>query len=676
MASTYEGQTLLVANRGEIAVRIIRTAKKLGLRTIAVYSPSDTFSIHVSLADKAVPLTKKAHEGPADAESKAYLDINNIISICLTNAVTLLHPGYGFLSENAEFASLVVEAGITWLGPRPELIRTMGLKHEARAVAKQAGVPIVPGSNGLLLSVSDALEAAKYVGYPIILKAVLSVLSAGIECTVQDLPGRTMGFGIPRGGPMDSLAFTAGNRLVGNSVAVEGLEALILPNIPCELEFSADTVVAITGKDVMAQVNDVLVNMWSRITIPRRGRLRLDVDPEAETAHSGFRVYISIRGGLPNVPPYLGSKSTSMGLGGYQVCKNLARKRPSLAHVRALFKGRTLLPGDQLDLGLCGPLESDEFSRSSLPHPLIPKYPSDWIIHVLPGPQDDEEFLTVDDNVVFYSTAWRVSVDSNRLGIRLESTARLQWARADGGEGGAHPSNILDNGYVTGTVNINGDTPVILTNDGPDMGGYVSICTVASTDLWKLGQVQPGNTIRFKRISWTSSRDLHKAFQSWYHAVQSYVQGLHIDPHDDRTPWNIEITEPYHPSSVLLQKGQGEGTDFLASLAAEMDSLPCSVTNMTFPGRLITFPIVLDDPWNKEALDRYMKTVRQKATYLPSNIDYLAKNNGLDSSEALKRLVKTDWIDPRCRLVGQKMNPSRKFTPRVRIRNFVEMPSL
>lgn len=167
----YECETLLIANRGEIAVRIIRTAKELGIQTIAIYTPSDALSLHVSLADKAVPLVQGAVESSAEVESRAYLAGQRILSICLDNEVTMLHPGYGFLSENAEFSSLIVDSGITWLGPRPDLIQRMGLKHEARAAATQAGIPIVPGSDGVLIDMYDALDAAKQVGYPVILKA-------------------------------------------------------------------------------------------------------------------------------------------------------------------------------------------------------------------------------------------------------------------------------------------------------------------------------------------------------------------------------------------------------------------------------------------------------------------------------------------------------------------------
>ena len=123
---------------------------------------------------------------------------------------------------------------------------------------------------------------------------------------------------------------------------------------------------------------------------------------------------------------------------------------------------------------------------------VVPQYPSSWTLFTLPGPHDDEEFLTKEGIEAFYARSWRVATASNRMGIRLEpvlsdseeqSGAKvIEWARKNGGEGGSHPSNILDNGYARGSVNINGDTPVILTLEGPDMGGYLCATTIASAD--------------------------------------------------------------------------------------------------------------------------------------------------------------------------------------------------
>ena len=112
----------------------------------------------------------------------------------------------------------------------------------------------------------------------------------------------------------------------------------------------------------------------------------------------------------------------------------------------------------------------------------MPKYPSEWTVYVLSGPHDTEEFITAEGIKKFYASKFRVSPASNRMGIRLEAPEKVEWTRTSGGEGGSHPSNILDNAYAHATVNINGDTPVILTHEGPDMGGYVCLCTIASAE--------------------------------------------------------------------------------------------------------------------------------------------------------------------------------------------------
>jgi acetyl/propionyl-CoA carboxylase alpha subunit len=166
----YAEQKLLVANRAEIAVRIIRTAKRLGITTVAIYTPSDALAPHVSIADYAVPLLGQAN-AESESEFRAYLSASSILAICKAHAITLVHPGYGFLSENHEFAFLVREAGITWLGPSPEVIRTMGLKHEARIIAIKAGLAVVPGSEGLVPEVEEAVKIIKEIGYPVMIKA-------------------------------------------------------------------------------------------------------------------------------------------------------------------------------------------------------------------------------------------------------------------------------------------------------------------------------------------------------------------------------------------------------------------------------------------------------------------------------------------------------------------------
>jgi len=155
---------ILIANRGEIAIRIIRACKELGIKTVAVYSQADINSLHVKLADESVCI------GPAPS-AQSYLNINAIISAAELTDVEAIHPGYGFLSENADFAEICEKCGITFIGPSPESMRIMGDKISARQAVISQGVPILPGTKEGVASVEDAIRIAKEIGFPIIIKA-------------------------------------------------------------------------------------------------------------------------------------------------------------------------------------------------------------------------------------------------------------------------------------------------------------------------------------------------------------------------------------------------------------------------------------------------------------------------------------------------------------------------
>src|SRR5262245_60713014 len=156
-------KTVLVANRGEIACRILRTLKRLNIRGVAIYSEADAHSLHVSLADRAVCI------GPAPAQ-KSYLDAAAILAAAAAESADAIHPGYGFLSENAEFAEACGAQGIQFIGPSAAQIRAFGLKHSARELAERCLVPLLPGS-GILENVAEASARASAIGYPIILKS-------------------------------------------------------------------------------------------------------------------------------------------------------------------------------------------------------------------------------------------------------------------------------------------------------------------------------------------------------------------------------------------------------------------------------------------------------------------------------------------------------------------------
>lgn len=162
--SKHSFNKILIANRGEIALRIIRTCKEMGIKTVAVYSTADKDSLHVKFADEAVCIGK-----PSSSDS--YLNIPHLMAAMEITNADAVHPGYGFLAENARFAEICNESGVKFIGPTPDQIRSMGDKITAKETMIKAGVPVVPGSGGLLGSVDEANLIAKEIGYPVILKA-------------------------------------------------------------------------------------------------------------------------------------------------------------------------------------------------------------------------------------------------------------------------------------------------------------------------------------------------------------------------------------------------------------------------------------------------------------------------------------------------------------------------
>ncbi|MFD1850588.1 acetyl-CoA carboxylase biotin carboxylase subunit [Oceanobacillus bengalensis] len=165
---------LLIANRGEIAVRIIRACKELGIETVAVYSEADKESLHVQLADEAYCIGPKLSKD-------SYLNFTNIMSIATSINVDAIHPGYGFLAENADFAEICKACNITFVGPTPEAIQKMGIKDVARETMKNANVPIVPGSDGIIENEEEAFEIANTIGFPVIIKATAGGGGKGIR---------------------------------------------------------------------------------------------------------------------------------------------------------------------------------------------------------------------------------------------------------------------------------------------------------------------------------------------------------------------------------------------------------------------------------------------------------------------------------------------------------------
>ena len=165
---------ILIANRGEIAVRIIRACKEMNIKTVAVYSETDKDSLHTRLADEAICI------GPGSA-TKSYLNIKNIIEAANITKADSIHPGFGFLSENSEFAKICEESNIKFIGPKSEIIDLLGNKSNAKEMMKKAGVPVIPGSNGSVKGLKDAVQIAEEIGYPVMLKAAAGGGGKGIR---------------------------------------------------------------------------------------------------------------------------------------------------------------------------------------------------------------------------------------------------------------------------------------------------------------------------------------------------------------------------------------------------------------------------------------------------------------------------------------------------------------
>src|SRR5690625_2467032 len=165
---------ILIANRGEIAARIIRTCKKMNIQTVAVFSEADEFAPYVKMADESYLL------GPSRA-NESYMNMEKILHIAKDADVCAIHPGYGFLSENSEFAKKCMEENIIFIGPSATIIEKMGNKIAARNLMKQAGVPVIPGSEGAVKTIEEAKEAVKNIGYPLMLKASLGGGGVGLQ---------------------------------------------------------------------------------------------------------------------------------------------------------------------------------------------------------------------------------------------------------------------------------------------------------------------------------------------------------------------------------------------------------------------------------------------------------------------------------------------------------------
>jgi urea carboxylase len=293
------------------------------------------------------------------------------------------------------------------------------------------------------------------------------VLDGGTQTTLQDYPGRVghWSVGVPPSGPMDDLAFRLANRLVGNPEGTPALEITLTgPKLVC----NTDCLIAITGAGMGATLEGMPLPTWQAVQVDAGSRLEFGM-----VEGRGMRAYLAVRGGF-DLPQYLGSTATFMlgGFGGHG--------------------GRAIRAGDVLRLAA----ETRSIPPKPLPVAERPTYPEHWEIGVLDGPHSAPDFFTQADIDKFFETDFEVHYNSDRTGVRLIGP-KPAWARKDGGEAGLHPSNIHDNAYAIGTVDYTGDMPVILGPDGPSLGGFVCPVTIVAAERWKMGQLRPGDKLRF-----------------------------------------------------------------------------------------------------------------------------------------------------------------------------------
>ena len=484
------------------------------------------------------------------------------------------------------------------------------------------------------------------------------VIEPGLQTTVQDYPGR-MGYwhvGVPPSGPMDPFAFRLANRLVGNPLSAAALECTLTGPT---LHFHSATVVAITGADMTVTLDGSPAPLWQAFEVRAGSLLRL-----AAASDTGSRTYVAIRGGI-DVPEYLGSRATFI-LGRFG------------GHA-----GRVLRTGDMLRWQN---VETSTSSAPALPDELRPAYSNEWQIGVLYGPHGAPDFFTDQDIDAIFSSSWKVHYNSDRTGVRLLGP-RPTWARKDGGEAGLHPSNLHDNAYAIGAMDFTGDMPILLGPDGPSLGGFVCPAVIVQAELWKLGQLRAGDTVRFRRLSndraGQMERQLDAAIETLHGRLPEPVEEpaepaiLHSSSGEIRTVYRaagdryllievganelrIDLRMRVHAIEQLLRKERLRGildiTPGIRSLQIHYDSrvlqrdelIACldaceqavsHLGDISFPARNIYLPMSWEDPATLLAIRKYMQSVRADAPWCPSNIEFIRRINGLKSIQQVHDMV-------------------------------------
>jgi urea carboxylase len=543
----------------------------------------------------------------------------------------------------------------------------------------------------------------------------VEVLEPGTMTTVQDHPGRLghWDVGVPPSGPMDDLSFRLGNRVLGNPPTAAGLELTLSGPT---LRFREPAVVCLTGAPVPATLDGRDVAPWEPVEVPAGGVLSIGT-----STGPGLRSYLAVRGGL-DVAPYLGSAATFTlgGFGGHG--------------------GRALRSGDVLRIAAGADLDEP----AAVPPVDRPPIVDAWELAVTLGPHGAPDYFTDGDVEQLLAAEWKVHHNSSRTGVRLVGP-KPTWARADGGEAGLHPSNIHDTPYAIGSVDFTGDMPILLGPDGPSLGGFVCPAVVCEAERWKLGQLRPGDTVRLVPVDAAGAAALRRRRDELVGAPAAGAAGppgngrariapaasgptglpdgvLHREPatagrHELvlRRDGDDNLLVEYGPMVLDLEVRlrvhtlhrwlQAQGVPGLVDLTAGIRSLQLHVDpsvlsveraadlvlaaqdelpatdEIEVPSRIVHLPLSWDDPATREAIERYMTSVRDDAPWCPWNIEFIRRINGLESTDDVRRTVfdasylvlglgdvylgapVATPLDPRHRLVTTKYNPARTWTP-------------
>ncbi|BEU99602.1 urea carboxylase [Novosphingobium olei] len=486
----------------------------------------------------------------------------------------------------------------------------------------------------------------------------VTIASGGTATTVQDWPGRQhlWSVGVPPSGPMDDQSFRLGNRLLGNAEGTAGLEVTITGPT---MTFNTDTRICLMGADFSATLDGRRIGRGEAIAVRAGQTLAL-----GRAAGGGLRGYILFEGGL-DIATYLDSRSTfELGqFGGHAA--------------------RRLLAGDTLHLGA-------EPRQAPLPSATLPDMGNEWTLRVLYGPHGAPDFFTDGDIDTLVSAEWQVHYNSNRTGVRLIGP-KPQWARKDGGEAGLHPSNIHDNPYAIGAVDFTGDMPIILGPDGPSLGGFVCPFVVIAADRWKIGQLSPGDKLRFCPVNAVDAA-LADSLQRRLLTSGERPDCGPARPIETLSPILSEIPEgPNNPRTVYRQQGDRNilveyGPIVLdIELRIRVQALMTELERMALPGvidivpgirslqfhfdgatmtqaqalstliaaeerlgdledfaipsRIVHLPLSWRDPATIETIEKYMGAVRDDAPWCPDNIEFIRRINGLPDVAAVENLI-------------------------------------